>query len=230
MSVPARVVTGYQGGEINPVDGTLVVRQSDAHAWAEVWLEGRGWARVDPTALAAPDRIESGLAAALPEGEVRPLMLRTDLAWLRALRHRWEAASNSWNQWVIGYNSSIQRDLLARLGFRPTDWAALGGAMGGALAVFIGGLWLWAMRQRRPLDPLARSWARFTARLAARGLGRDPWEGPLAYGERLAAALPERAGALRDITSSYARLRYGADADAADIRRFERNVRSFRLP
>ena len=132
--VPARVVTGYQGGEINPVDGTLVVRQSDAHAWAEVWLEGRGWARVDPTALAAPDRIESGLAAALPEGEVRPLMLRTDLAWLRALRHRWEATSNAWNQWVIGYNSSIQRDLLARLGFGRTDWAALGGAMVGALA------------------------------------------------------------------------------------------------
>ena len=106
---------------------------------------------------------------------------------LRALRHRWEAASNSWNQWVIGYNSSIQRDLLARLGLGRSDWAALGGAMGGALAVFIVGLWLWAMRQRRTLDPLARNWARFSAQLAARGLGRDPWEGPLAYGERLAA-------------------------------------------
>jgi transglutaminase-like putative cysteine protease len=228
--VPARVVTGYQGGEVNPVDRTLVVRQSDAHAWAEVWLEGRGWIRVDPTALAAPERIESGLAAALPEGEARPLLLRTDLEWLRALRHRWEAASNGWNQWVIGYNSSIQRDLLARLGFGPTDWAALGGAMGGALAVCIAGLWLWATYQRRPVDPLARSWARFSARLAARGLGRDPCEGPLAYGERLAAALPERAAALREIASSYARLRYGAAADAADIRRFERNVRSFRLP
>ncbi|KAF7598958.1 MAG: transglutaminase [Candidatus Dactylopiibacterium carminicum] len=96
--VPARVVTGYQGGEFNPVDGSLVVRQSDAHAWAEVWIAGRGWLRVDPTATSAPERIDGGLSRALSSSEPRPLFMREALAMLRALRHRWEALNNSWNQ------------------------------------------------------------------------------------------------------------------------------------
>src|ERR1039457_5975328 len=74
--VPARVVTGYQGGDINPVDGYMIVRQSDAHAWAEVWLKGRGWVRFDPTAAASPVRVESGIAAAVPATDPLPLIDR----------------------------------------------------------------------------------------------------------------------------------------------------------
>src|SRR6185369_380651 len=106
--VPARVVTGYQGGEINPVDSTLVVRQSDAHAWTEVWLRGRGWVRVDPTALAAPRRLDRGLADALSDFDGLPLLMRPELSWLRNVRHRWDALSNTWNQWVLGYNPDRQ--------------------------------------------------------------------------------------------------------------------------
>lgn len=228
--VPARVVTGYQGGEINPIDGTMVVRQSDAHAWTEVWLTGRGWVRVDPTALAAPGRIESGIAAALPEGEVRPLMMRAGLDWLRTVRHRWEAASNAWNQWVIGYNSSIQRDLLGRLGLDRTDWVTLGGAIGVAFALLLGALLLWAGRQQRRGDRLSRSWALFGKRLAHKGLARESWEGPLDYGERVAAALPEQADALREIARTYARLRYGPEADVAAAHRLHHKIRKLRLP
>jgi transglutaminase-like putative cysteine protease len=114
--VPARVVTGYQGGERNPVDGYLIVRQSDAHAWAEVWLEGRGWLRIDPTAAVAPNRIEAGLASAVPVGEPLPFIVRADLSWLRQMRFRWEAVTNTWNQWVLGYDPQRQREVLSRLG------------------------------------------------------------------------------------------------------------------
>ena len=97
--VPARVVTGYQGGEINPIDGFMTVRQFDAHAWAEVWLAGRGWTRVDPTAASYPRRIDGNLAAALPAGERVPLLMRADWTWLHDLRLRWDAGANTWNQW-----------------------------------------------------------------------------------------------------------------------------------
>jgi transglutaminase-like putative cysteine protease len=227
--VPARVVAGYQGGELNPIDGNLVIRQSDAHAWAEVWLTGRGWVRVDPTALAAPQRIESGLAAALPAGEALPLMMRQDLTWLRHLRHRWEALSNTWNQRVLGYNPDRQRELLARLGFARDDWAMLVGLMAGATVLLIGLLFAWATWQRRVRDPLQRSWQTFGARLARKGHPRAPWEGPMDYGTRLANALPRHADELRTITATYARLRYGQAHDDADIRALNRQIRKLRL-
>ncbi|MBS0545937.1 MAG: DUF3488 domain-containing transglutaminase family protein [Proteobacteria bacterium] len=227
--VPARVVAGYQGGEINPIDGHLVVRQSDAHAWAEVWLAGRGWVRVDPTALAAPQRIEAGLAAALPEGEALPLMMRQDLGWLRSLRHRWEALANAWDQRVLGYNPEKQRELLARLGFREVDWPQLVAMMSGAGLSLLGILMAWASWQRRTRDPLERSWQTFCNRLARAGHPRAPWEGPRDYGRRLAAALPRQADELLRLTELYGRLRYGAAADRAEIRALNRQIRKFEL-
>jgi transglutaminase-like putative cysteine protease len=227
--VPARVVTGYQGGEINPVDGSLVVRQSDAHAWTEVWLAGRGWVRVDPTALAAPLRIESGLAAALPEDELRPFMMRADLAWLRAIRHRWDALSNTWNQWILGYNPERQRELLGQIGFPSPDWHTLTlllGISAGALMLMLFG---WAFVQRKKFDRLDRSWAAFCGKLARRGASREPWEGPADYGARLARRFPQQATALLDITATYARLRYGATSESGAVDDLARRIRRLKL-
>lgn len=227
--VPSRVVTGYQGGELNPFDGSLVVRQSDAHAWAEVWLAGRGWVRVDPTALAAPGRIEAGLAAALSEGEPLPFMRRTQFVWLLALRNRWEAASDAWNQWVLGYNPDRQREFLARLGFPRTDWPALTmllGAMGAGLLLL---LFAWAFLQGNNADGLDRAWSAFCAKLAKRGVARHPWEGPADYGVRAASAFPEQAAALRAITARYARLRYGPPATAGAVQELSRQIRRLKL-
>ena len=119
--VPARVVAGYQGGELNPVDGYLTVRQSDAHAWAEIWLADQGWVRVDPTAAVAPSRIEVGIEAALPAGDPLPALVRIDSELLRDLRNRWDAANNTWNQWVLGYNPQRQREVLSKLGLSEPD-------------------------------------------------------------------------------------------------------------
>ncbi|AYH45130.1 DUF3488 and transglutaminase-like domain-containing protein [Azoarcus sp. DN11] len=228
--VPARVVTGYQGGEINPVDHSLVVRQSDAHAWAEVWLAGRGWIRVDPTALSAPARIESGLSAALPEWDPLPLLRRPGLDWLRDLRHHWEALSNTWNQWVLGYNPERQRELLERIGFSQPDWRTLTILLGASATALMMLLFAWALARRRRYDPLDTAWAQLSRKLARRGAARHPWEGPLDYGERLSTAFPDHAQALRTITEGYARLRYGGDQVAPhSVRELARSIRRLNL-
>ena len=226
--VPARIVAGYQGGEVNPVDGYLVVRQYDAHAWAEVWIAGRGWVRVDPTAISAPSRVNTNIAAAVPEGEALPFLARGDMAWLRDLRNRLDAVTNGWNQWVLGYNPQRQRDLLASLGMKEPDWRA----MTAVLAVLCGTAMLvlafWILRNRLRVDPALAAWRRFTARLGRRGVNWRSWEGPLAFAERAARELPGRAGDIRAIAELYARARYGRDAGANELGKLKALVADFR--
>jgi len=207
--VPARVVTGYQGGEINPVDGFLTVRQSDAHAWAEIWLAGRGWIRVDPTAAVAPSRIERGIAAALPSGEPLPILLRIDADWLRDLRNRWEATNNAWNQWVLGYNPQRQQELLSRLGFTEPDWRSMTTALALLCCLALLAVAAGALYQHKPADPVQRAWQRYCARLARLGISREPWEGPCNFAARVARERPELAVVSNDAAKHYAALRYG---------------------
>jgi hypothetical protein len=208
--VPARVVTGYQGGEINPIDGYLTVRQSDAHAWAEVWLQGKGWTRIDPTAASFPTRIELNLAAVVPVGDPLPFLMRADWSWLRDLRYRWDAVANDWNQWVLGYNPQRQRDLLSRFGMHAPDWQRMTSMLAVLCGTVLLGLTLWALRQRRRIDPAQALWLRATGRLARRGLPRRPWEGPRDYAVRIAAARPEISAAFLEIADLYGRVRYGS--------------------
>jgi len=227
--VPARVVTGYQGGEPNPYDGTLVVRQSDAHAWTEVWLPNRGWQRVDPTATSAPRRIDEGLAAALPEGEPVPYLVATDMRWLRNLRDRWEFLNNAWNQWVLGYDQDRQRELLRRIGLRQSDWIALAGALLTITSVLFAALLWWAHRQSPTRDPLTRQWARFERRLGRAGVRRLPSEGPADYAMRAIRVFPECSDQIQRIARSYASLRYGRKPPGPeDIRRLRADIDRFR--
>lgn len=226
--VPARVVAGYQGGEINPVDGYLVVRQYDAHAWAEAWIAGRGWVRIDPTAISAPSRINSNFTAAVPAGEALPFLARADMAWLRELRYRLDAVTNGWNQWVLGYNPQRQRDLLASLGLREPDWRSMTAILSVLCGVVMLGLTAWILRNRLRVDPALAAWRRFTARLARRGIAWQPWEGPLAFAERAAQQSPGLAAGIAEIATLYARLRYGPAPQANDLVRFKALVAAFR--
>jgi transglutaminase-like putative cysteine protease len=225
--IPARVVTGYQGGEINPVDGYLVVRQSDAHAWAEVWLAGRGWQRVDPTAAAAPLRIENSLAAAMPAGEPLPFMIRPEFSWLRDLRYRLDAIGNGWNQWVLGYNPQRQRDFLQNLGMKAPNWQR----MTTVLAISSGLLMLvltgWVLVQRQRDDPLQKEWARFSRKLQRHGLQRLPWEGPRDYANRISTRWPERRDDVDMIAAIYAALRYGAPVTGNTLPELRRRITAF---
>ena len=209
--IPARVVTGYQGGEINPIDGYFTVRQSDAHAWAEIWIAGRGWLRVDPTAAIAPSRIERGISAALPAGDPLPALVRLDTDWLRQLHFRWEALNNAWNQWILGYNPQRQREVLSRLGFGEPDWRDMTAAMAVlcGLALFI--VTFWTLYQRRRETPAQRLWHRYCRRLERLGFERAPWEGPLALAERLAQQQPELGALTYEAAGHYAGMHYGSD-------------------
>lgn len=226
--VPARVVAGYQGGEVNPLDGFLVVRQYDAHAWAEVWIAGRGWVRVDPTAISAPRRIDGNLAAAVPAGEDVPYLMRADLTWLRELRYRFDAVTNGWNQWVLGYNPQRQRDLLASLGLREPDWRSMTAALAVLCGILLLGLTAMTLYHRRRIDPALAAWHRFATRLATRGIEWQPWEGPRAFAGRASSLLPAHAGAIGEIAELYVRLRYERTHRTADLDQLRRRVAEFR--
>ena len=226
--VPARVVAGYQGGEVNPVDGYLVVRQYDAHAWAEAWIAGRGWVRIDPTAISAPTRISSNLAAAVPDGEELPFLARGDLAWVRELRDRLDAVTNGWNQWVLGYNPERQRDLLAGLGMNEPDWRSMTAVLSVLCGVVMLGLTAWILRNRMRVDPALAAWRRFTGRLARRGIAWQPWEGPLTFAQRAARQAPIHAESIGEITALYARLRYGPAPQASDLIQLKAKIAAFK--
>jgi transglutaminase-like putative cysteine protease len=215
--VPARVVTGYQGGELNPVDGYVTVRQSDAHAWAEVWLGRRGWVRVDPTAAVAPERVQRGLAQALPprppfgiEGLGRLMGLDGERDSLLArLRFTLGAVNNGWNQWVLNYTPERQRGLLEWLqdtlfGWRGATLLAVGCALWYGLHL------LKKLRRRHPVDTL---YSALCQRLAELGLPRAPHEGPTAYAARIAGSglAPSHTAAAAEFLARYSTWRYASD-------------------
>ena len=225
--VPARVVTGYQGGELNAFSEHYTVRQSDAHAWVEIWLDGRGWTRVDPTAAVAPERIERGAAASAG----RRFAAR-DFDVIRTLRYAWDALDAYWYSWVIGYAETRQRMLLGRLGL---DWAtpALLSAVALAAAALIIALlaayYGLAQRGRRRLDPAARAFAAVHRRLARCGVSPPAvGETPAAFAERAEHERPDLAPAVRHITAAYVRARYEPDPDGTRLARLERLVKAVR--
>ena len=170
MGIPARVVTGYQGGEPNNLDGYWIVRQSDAHAWTEVWLEGRGWVRVDPTAAVAPGRTGSFQRLVAPRGVLGTAMQTVSPNLWAALRSGWEAMNNGWNQWVLNYTQSRQLNMLRNLGFTSPSWEDLSRVL---LAVVVlvalaGALWSWWDRLQH--DPWLRLLGRARKRLREAGL------------------------------------------------------------
>lgn len=227
--VPARVVTGYQGGELNPVDRIITVRQSDAHAWAEVFLQGRGWVRVDPTAAAIPGRVEAGLARALPSDAALPLLMRPQLEWLRGLRNNWEALTHQWNIWVLGYNPDRQRDLMAYIGMRDADWRKLTAILFTVLGGFTVVLVVWSLRLRVRPDPVQRAWLAFCRRLRDAGVDRAPHEGPRDFAQRAALHLPHASASITDIAQRYLSLRYGQAASPSEVDGFRQLVREVRL-
>lgn len=228
--IPARVVAGYQGGERNPLDDYWIVRQRDAHAWTEVWLEDAGWVRVDPTAAVAPSRVEQGVDTALPPP--RPAIIglgRQNVdqlyALLRNLRFSWDAVNNWWNQWVLGYGEQRQLAFLARLGIDARDWRQLGIGLVSTvlLALAIAAAWL-LYRTRRRRDRARRLYDRLCRKLGRRGLPCRPSEGPLDLERRAAAAFPRARDDVGAAIAEYVRLRYGRGGSVAELARLVRRV------
>lgn len=204
--VPARVVTGYAGGVYNPLGRYWIVRNMDAHAWAEVWLPQRGWVRVDPTAAVAPERIydtlEDRLRAGGAMGAVGELIGVGDLGqvgdWLR----------RGWNDLVLGFDATRQARMFERFGAKRLGSAALTALFGlFALAALAWMAWLLA-RGERERDPLLRAWHRLGTRYARLGLGRAPHESPDAWARRVASARQQAAQPLLSLSRRFADARY----------------------
>ncbi len=227
--VPARVVTGYQGGEFNELADYFIVRQSDAHAWAEVWLEGQGWMRLDPTAAVTPQRVEQGVYAAVSDPYDLAFFSRRDGALIRQLIMGWDALNITWNEWVLAYGPDRQRQVLSGLGVGPMDWRGLTVAMVvGLTAIGLGVVSLRALRRRGRIDPVSSTYHRFCAKLGRSGLVRAPHEGPLDFAGRVSRARPELAPRVWLISRLYARMRYGRDEPGDQLERLQRLVKEFR--
>nr|WP_236598783.1 DUF3488 and transglutaminase-like domain-containing protein [Ramlibacter monticola] len=170
MGIPARIVTGYQGGELNALDGFWVVRQSDAHAWTEVFLDRRGWVRVDPTSAVAPARTGSLQRLAASRGVLATAIETVNPNLSALLRTTWEALNNSWNQWILNYTQSRQLNLLRNLGFESPGWEDLARLLIGLIvaAAGLGALWTWW--DRRQHDPWLRLLGRARRRLRGAGV------------------------------------------------------------
>ena len=227
--VPARVVTGYQGGDLNPVDGRFTVRQSDAHAWSEVFIAGRGWIRVDPTVLSVPLRLDAGLARAVAAGGALPLLLRPELQWLRTVRYNWEALTHQWNLLVLGYNPERQRELFFRLGMKDADWLELASTLLAVLGAFVLGLFAWMLRGMERPDPVQGAWNQFCRKLGAKGVARSPHEGPRDYSERAARDLPAAGEPIRRIAALYMALRYGREQPPEAVAELRRKVKGLQF-
>ena len=170
MDIPARIVTGYQGGERNNVDGFWTVRQSDAHAWTEVWLQGQGWVRVDPTSAVSPGRTGSFERLRAPEGAFAGAVRTLNPTLAANLRAAWDAVNNRWNQTVLNYSQGRQLDLLKNLGFNTPSWTDLAYVLIGVLVVVSLGGAAWSYWERQQHDPWVRLLTRARNRLNQLGL------------------------------------------------------------
>ena len=210
--VPARIVTGFQGGELNGVDGYWIVRNADAHAWTEVWYADRGWVRIDPTGAVMPGRIGQFQRLRAPEGLVAGAIGTLSPTLIAQLRATWEAVNNRWNQWVLNYTQSRQFDLLKSLGFESPSWQDLGKLIAGLLTVAALAGIAWARWERSQHDPWLRLLARARRKLAQAGIHAPPQAPPraLLQGVHASSLPPELRQQLTDWLLALERLRYAA--------------------
>ena len=224
--IPARVVTGYQGGYFNGVGNYYVVRQSDAHAWSEVWLEGRGWVRVDPTAAVSPQRVQLGAHAAAGMSAAW-----YQIEWLLALRNQFDLVNRVWNDAIVQFNVLRQQSLLAPFGIDKAEYSQLMTVLIALSSLLLGAFAWWTLRSApAPGDPLDAAYARLCRKVARAGTTRLPHEGPLAFAQRASASGTRATREIGDLFTEYAALRYACvTAPTAAVRAFARQVAALRV-
>lgn len=234
--VPTRVVMGYVGGTWNESGNYLLIRQSDAHAWIEVWLEPNGWTRIDPTAVLVPNRLNLDLQGSLLGDEEALNRQRNSLWWrsYQSARLFWDNVGYQWNTYIIRFDEESQEEWMNYLGM---EWFSKGSRRGPVLLagsgvfvlVALGLLALWLRRPARHRDPWARAWQRLCRRLTRLGLPeRQSSEGPLAYARRVAPESPGYAAEIQRLAGIYAAARYGEQRSS--LKDFYRAMRRLRRP
>ncbi|MEX2122702.1 MAG: DUF3488 and transglutaminase-like domain-containing protein [Woeseia sp.] len=224
--LPSRIVLGYQGGEMNPIGEYMIVRQSDAHAWTEVWLQGRGWLRIDPTAAVAPERIDSGMSGARFGEAGASWGLTAPARWLYSLGLTWDALNEKWNGWILGYGPEAQGRFMQWLGMEEPNWRKMVLTLLTLVLALICAISFLLVRRYRPpkKDEAARIYRQFVRKT---GVLPDLGETPHAYAARVVRANAAPEGAAHNITASYLDARYGPP-DARALAALQSAVRGFK--
>jgi protein-glutamine gamma-glutamyltransferase len=228
--IPARVVTGYLGGMQNPYGDYWILRQSDAHAWNEVWIEGRGWVRIDPTAAIAPQRVERGLADTANADEPLTSRWQRNSPWFAGVRLRLDVLREIWRERILDFDQDSQHKLLEMLRIPEPDGQKLVMVLSAAMIAVL--CWLtWQVRREldpAPKDSLVRAYRRLCVKLAVAGLPRLPHEDAEAYAARVAQQRPDLALAVTALCRQYSALRYSVPSSGVTLGQFEAGVRVFR--
>jgi transglutaminase-like putative cysteine protease len=205
--IPSRIVTGYQGGWYNETGKYLLVRQSDAHAWSEVWFPDKGWTRVDPTAAVSPLRIARGSLGAIPAP--RHLL---DYTWLRSLRNGADIVQQRWNDWVIKFSAENQARMFSSFGLERLTPSMLVTTLFVMIGLFSLLLLPFIFRVKGPgrKDPLRVVWLKFLKRLKAAGFETSPSSGPIELAHSAAIQLPRDSRSIHHIADMYSRSRYSS--------------------
>ena len=211
--IPARIVTGYQGGEVNPVGNYLIVRQYDAHAWTEVWLEDKGWVRIDPTFAISPARVNDGIETAMPDAVFDiPLGLKNNLTiyklW-QQLRNTVDMVNYQWAQWILGYGPERQARLLKKIGFKSINWKELTILLFIILGIIVAAIALYIFKNTpNKIDPAKKYYDVFCKKLAKLGIPRYSYEGPDDFAQRVARIRQDIEKEVSMITKLYISVRY----------------------
>lgn len=214
--IASRVVTGYQGGEVN--EDYLIVRQSDAHAWAEAWVDGK-WQRYDPTAAVAPSRISAGIASALGADEPLPLLARLDGGWLKNMGLGWDAINHRWRKHVVNFGLDDQTEIFRTLGMTKVEpWQIV------TMATAIAFLWAgFILRIQLPArtgkNQVQRLWSLYLSRLNKAGLSVDNTMGPLDISQHASQAWPEKAEYFRTLTQIFIQLQFSRQGQETETRK-----------
>jgi hypothetical protein len=226
VGIPARIVTGYQGAELNPVGNYWIVRQSDAHAWVEVWLNGT-WQRVDPTAAVAPDRIELGIDEAMNWDVSIGRGLLHDNPIINRLVQSWDAINTGWNRWVLSFGPDSQTTMLSIAGLTDPQARHLVISMTVCVTLFLIVIGLLHRHRKPALDAALKTYQNLCQRTARVSRTRKPTEGPIEYASEVSAMRPDLADEVRYLFNMYVRLRYENPSDDRLLQKFIASVRRF---
>ncbi len=231
--IPARVVTGYQGGVYNELGNFLEIKQADAHAWTEVWLENKGWVRFDPTAAVAPERVEKNIDinSLVPNGVINyagPDSGMAALNLLKQARKLWGHIDYNWQRWVINYNNANQSNFLSSFGIN--DFKTMVYWMMAIVGIITAILSLFLLYQRpKQTDPVLLAYNRFLKKLAKKGFIKSTGEGARDFAERIKPNLPEHAEIIEVITSTFINQRYGSKPMEDGLSELDKLVKLFKI-
>ena len=217
---------------MNPLDNYMIVRQSDAHAWAEVWLEDH-WRRVDPTAAVSPDRVEQGILNSGLENNRLPLLLTSNSNFIRNAAFLYDSLQNKWSQWVIGFNQKKQKDLLKFLGFEDTASSKLIFML--VISLTITGMviaWLLLKQHSFEKDRVQHYYDLFCQKLTFHGIRRKLNEGPKDFENRIFKELTLTAASKDQIIfifKAYRNLHYGNQSNSNLADSYIQKIKSLKL-